>query len=71
VRQLTGRYPERAEHSPVTVWIDRGTLLVRRIEAEVRFETFGTECVTEYEPQVGVAIADDELRFDSPPERPR
>lgn len=66
VRRLTGRPLERAERSPLTVWIDRGTLLVRRIEEDVRFETFRTECVTEYEPQAGVAVRDGELAFDPP-----
>lgn len=66
VRRLTGRPLERAERSPLTVWIDRGTLLVRRIEESVRFETFRTECVTEYEPQAGVAVPDGELAFDPP-----
>jgi len=64
--RVTGRPPERAEHDPLTLWIDRGTLLVRRIEQQVRFETFRTEQVTEYSPAIGVTILDDELRFDPP-----
>jgi outer membrane lipoprotein-sorting protein len=64
--RLTGRHPERAENGPITLWIDRGTLLVRRIEHQTQFETFRTEQVTEYEPAVGVTIADEELRFDPP-----
>jgi hypothetical protein len=66
--RVTGRQPERAERGPFTVWIDRGTLLVRRIEHQMRFETFRTEDVMEYEPAVAVMIVDEELRFD-PPER--
>ena len=62
----TGRRPERSKHSPVTVWIDCGTLLVRRIEDAVQFETFRTENVTEYEPAIGVTLSDDELQFDAP-----
>jgi hypothetical protein len=66
--RLTGREPEQADQGPFTVWIDRGTLLVRRLEHHTRFQTFRTENVTEYEPAVGIVIADEELRFD-PPER--
>jgi hypothetical protein len=64
--RLTGRLPERAEMGPLTMWIDRGTLLVRRIEEQVRFETFRTEDVTTYEPAVGIHISESELRFDPP-----
>jgi hypothetical protein len=66
VLALTGRKPEQTEHSPVTVWIDRGTLLVRRIEGAVQFETFRTEEMTEYEPAVGISLSDDELQFGAP-----
>ena len=50
----------------VTVWIERGTLLVRRIEYATQFETFRTEKVTQYAPAVGVQLSDDELRFGAP-----
>ena len=66
VFRRTAWHPERTENSPTTVWIDRGTLLVRRIEEETRFETFSTEQVTEYAPEAGVAVGEDELRFDPP-----
>jgi hypothetical protein len=64
--RATGVRLERVERDPVTVWIDRGTLLVRRIQEETRFETFRTENRTDYEPEIGVAITDRELRFDPP-----
>ena len=63
---LTGRRPERAERSPLTVWIDRDTFLIRRIEAATQFETFRTETVTDYTPAVGVPLGDAELLFDIP-----
>lgn len=66
VRQLTGRRMPRAEHGPRTLWVDRGTLLIRRIDEAVNFETFSTETVTTYAPKVGVAISEDDLRFDPP-----
>jgi hypothetical protein len=63
---VSKRWPERAEHSPLTLWIDCDTLLIRRIEAATQFETFRTETVTDYTPTVGVALSDDELLFGAP-----
>jgi hypothetical protein len=57
---------ERSERSPTTVWIDRGTLLIRRVEWATQFETFRTETVTDYNPGIGVLLSDDELRFGAP-----
>lgn len=62
----TGVRLGHVEPGPVTVWIDRGTLLVRRIEDGSQFSTFRTETLMEYEPEVGVAVAEAELRFDPP-----
>src|SRR5436305_1218819 len=64
--RVSGRPPERSENSPLTLWVDRRQLLIRRIEIDVRFETFRTETVTEYNPSIGVTIADDELQFGAP-----
>ena len=58
----------------LTLWIDRGTLLLRRIEEQDHFETdeqtglrtHAIEQVTEYEPEVDVAITEEELCFDPP-----
>jgi hypothetical protein len=66
VLRVTGRPMERAVESPETVWVDRGTFLIRRIEEATQFETFRTEEVTEYEPAVGVTVREEELRFDPP-----
>src|SRR5262249_7492015 len=64
--RLTGRAPPRVEESPLTVWLDRATLLVRRIEQSARFEAFQTEDVTDYQPEADGAIGDDELAFGAP-----
>jgi hypothetical protein len=61
--QVTGRMPERFEDSPITIFIDYRTFLVRRIEIATQFETYRTETVTEYDPAIGVLITDDQLRF--------
>ncbi|HLX68487.1 MAG TPA: hypothetical protein VKV04_02565 [Verrucomicrobiae bacterium] len=63
---LVGRRPERAEHSPLRLWIDRSTLLIRRIEETKQFETFRSEETTDYEPAVGVSLSDAELQFGAP-----
>jgi hypothetical protein len=67
VKRVTGRDPGRTEVAPAVVWIDRRTLLVRRIEEADRFRTGGTVEVTEYEPAVNVRVAAAALRFDPPP----
>jgi hypothetical protein len=64
--RVTGQPPERAVDGPLTLWIDRGTFLLRRIEEQVHYETYRTETVTTYEPAMGVTIGEDELRFDPP-----
>ncbi|MEX2553265.1 MAG: hypothetical protein WD627_09760 [Actinomycetota bacterium] len=64
----TGRAPEHSEESPPILWIDRESLLLRRLDEQTRLETYRTENVTSYEPAVDVAIADDELAFDPPPQ---
>jgi hypothetical protein len=48
---------------PLTVWVDSGSLLVRRIEQVELHERYRKETLTNYEPQVGVAISADELRL--------
>ena len=64
--RVTGRPRERCERGPTTIWIDRATLLIRRIDKDSRFETFRAESTTEYEPAVGATITDDELQFGAP-----
>jgi hypothetical protein len=66
IYRRSGVRPERAESSPLTFWVDRGTFLIRRIESRTRFETFSTEKVTTYRPEVDVAVSDEELAFDPP-----
>jgi hypothetical protein len=64
--RVTGWPLERSSEDPLTLWIDRGTFLLRRIEEHTRFETFRTEQITTYEPVVGIPISEEELRFDPP-----
>jgi hypothetical protein len=64
--RLTGVGPTRVEYSPTTLWLDRDTLLVRRIEEATRWEAFRTEEVTDYQPEADVAVGDAELEFGAP-----
>jgi hypothetical protein len=54
------------ERDPEVFWIERDTLLVRRIEEKMRFPDFRTESVTTYEADVDGFVPDDHLVFDPP-----
>ena len=62
----TGRLPERAVVRPRTLWIERERFLLRRTEEHTEFESFQTEQATTYEPEIGIPVSEDELRFDPP-----
>jgi hypothetical protein len=55
-----------SESGPQVLWLEKGLLLIRRIEASCRFETFQTESVTTYEPALDEPVPDDHLLFDPP-----
>jgi hypothetical protein len=58
--------PGRTVHLPLTVWIDRRTLLVRRIESATITDLATEEAVLTCRPEVGVALDAAELLFDPP-----
>ncbi len=53
--------PPVSQYEPITIWIDRGALLVRRIE-DYHVGT-ASEQITDYEPESGTMIPEEELRF--------
>jgi hypothetical protein len=53
-------------HAPDVLWVDRPSLLLRRIEGGGWFPTFSTESVTTYEPAINEEVPDDHLIFDPP-----
>ena len=57
---------EAVRGSPMTVWLDKTTLLVRRIDTSHQFPTFRTETTTTYSPAIDVEIDPEELAFDPP-----
>ena len=50
---------------PITLWIDKKSYLVRRIDEQTTFDTFRTEQTTTYDPTINDKIADKllEIRF--------
>jgi outer membrane lipoprotein-sorting protein len=52
--------------SPTTIWIDKATYLIRRIDSSHQFEDFRTEDTTTYEPEINGDIPDKLLEFDPP-----
>jgi hypothetical protein len=57
---------ETPERGPETLWIDKATFLLRRIDVQTQFGSFRTDCTTIYEPLLDVAIAENQLQFDPP-----
>jgi hypothetical protein len=66
-RDMTGLEPP-TKFEPVLLWIDRRTLLLRRVEHEMRLSLQGEASieVRTYEPAVDIPIADEELAFNPP-----
>jgi outer membrane lipoprotein-sorting protein len=66
VRKVTGKDPTPSKRGPETLWIDKSTFLLRRIDEETQFDNFRTESTTTYEPLIDERIADKQLKFDPP-----
>jgi hypothetical protein len=64
--RVTGRDLPNSIRGPETLWIDRTTFLLRRIDKQTQFDDFRTESTTTYEPTLDFAIADNRLEFDPP-----
>jgi hypothetical protein len=53
----------------ITLWIDRATLLLRKVEDRKTFATYDSESITTYKPELDVEIPPEQLIF-SPPQTP-
>jgi len=53
----------------ITLWIDKKSYLVRRIDEQTKFDTFRTEATTTYEPVIDGEITDKILEFDPPKQK--
>jgi len=60
--RLEGKYGD----NPITLWIDKKSYLVRRIDEQAKFDNFRTETTTTYDPTVDGKITDKMLEFDPP-----
>jgi hypothetical protein len=63
--RIQGRYADR----PVTLWLEKATFLIRKIELKWEFDTFFIEETTTYDPVVNGEVTEALLAFD-PPSRP-
>jgi outer membrane lipoprotein-sorting protein len=54
------------QENTVTIWIDKQSYLVRRVEETNVYETFRTDMVTTYSPEINVRIPSEELEFGAP-----
>ena len=63
--RLEGKYVD----DPITLWIDKKSYLVRRIDEQATFDTFRTQMMTTYEPVIDGEITDELLEFDPPQQK--
>jgi hypothetical protein len=54
---------------PITLWIEKKSYLVRRIDEQAKFDTFRTEQTTTYDPTIDEPIPDQLLAFDPPAQK--
>lgn len=52
--------------SPMTLWIEKETFLVRRIDKQNQFDDFRTKTTTTYSPAINGDISEDMLKFGAP-----
>ena len=52
--------------NPITLWIDKKSYLVRRIDEQAKFNNFRTDQTTTYDPTIDGKITDKMLEFDPP-----
>ena len=60
--RLEGQYAD----NPITLWIEKKSYLVRRIDEQRKFDDFRTEQTTTYDPNIDGKITDKMLEFDPP-----
>ncbi|OFV81793.1 MAG: hypothetical protein A2Y78_01580 [Acidobacteria bacterium RBG_13_68_16] len=50
----------------ITLWIDRATLLLRKVEDRKTFDTYTSESITTYTPEIDIEIPPTDLAFNPP-----
>ena len=62
----TGGHVLTVQDETVTLWIERATFLLRKVEERKDYGSYTQETVTTYEPEIDVEIPTDELTFTAP-----
>ena len=63
------RVEGKFDESPMTLWIDQRSFLVRRIDAQKKFDDFRVEETTTYDPAINEEIPKKSLEFDPPKQK--
>jgi hypothetical protein len=50
----------------ITLWIDRATLLLRKVEDKKTLATYTSESITTYSPEIDIEIPAEQLTFNAP-----
>ena len=53
----------------ITLWIDRATLLLRKVEDKKTLATYNSESITTYTPEIDIEVPPEQLTF-NPPQTP-
>jgi hypothetical protein len=69
IQERFGRTLPAVDRSPVTLWVEKETFLLRRIEEQTRSEELRTDTVTTYDPRAEGPVTEQQLQFDPPPDR--
>jgi hypothetical protein len=64
--RVTGRDMGTSVASPLTLWIETWTFLLRRIDRQTLRDGFRSSTTTSYRPWLNGAIGEDRLVFDPP-----
>jgi outer membrane lipoprotein-sorting protein len=54
----------------ITLWIDKATYLLRKVEEDRTYDTYHEKTVTTYSPEMNVEVPASELAFDAPTPKP-
>ena len=50
----------------ITLWIDRATLLLRKVEDKKTLATYNSESITTYTPEIDIEVPPEQLTFNAP-----
>lgn len=65
-QRTAGTVSVTVEDEAITLWIDRATLLLRKVEEDATLSTYRSFSTTTYEPEIDVDVPAGQLAFDPP-----